>query len=181
MAKNMTTTFFRAFLISVMLITFSMIANGQMDEKLKFSFTDSIPGQQPEALNTLPPLDGVRIKIIETATEFIGIRYKHGGESEMGFDCSGFVKYVFSKFGMVLPRNSSEQYKAGKPRKWNELKIGDLVFFKIHRHQISHVGIYMGENRFIHSPRRGKRVCIASLNEKYWKKRFYGAATFFEN
>jgi len=107
-----------------------------------------------------------------------GTRYKFGGRSaESGFDCSGFVGYVYDKAaGLSLPRTASAISQAGAQIDKSELQPGDLVFFNTLRRAFSHVGIYLGDNRFIHasSSRRGD-VMVSDLSEKYWSKRFDGA------
>jgi len=114
---------------------------------------------------------------IDQAMDLLGIRYRRGGSSpEAGFDCSGFVSHVFREgLGMVLPRSSREMSKSGQEISKDELKPGDLVFFNTMRKAFSHVGIYLGDNQFVHAPRSGGRVRIEDLRESYWVKRFNGA------
>jgi cell wall-associated NlpC family hydrolase len=104
-------------------------------------------------------------------------RYKWGGTSRAnGFDCSGFVQFVFqNSLGLQLPRTSAEMSRVGTPLAPTQLRPGDLVFFNTTRTPNSHVGIFIGENRFVHSPKTGKAISIASLNDKYWNARFNGA------
>ena len=111
------------------------------------------------------------------ALELIGVRYKFGGETpEKGLDCSGLVKYVFENVtGVTLPRSAREQAKIGAKVNLDELQPGDLVFFNTRRFAFSHVGIYLGDNHFIHAPNRRSRVKIATIEGHYWKKRFNGA------
>ncbi|RZL10994.1 MAG: NlpC/P60 family protein [Rubrivivax sp.] len=117
--------------------------------------------------------------LVISAMDFLGVRYKSGGQSrDGGFDCSGFTRHVFERsIGMILPRRASEQ--ANMPGLMqvseNELKPGDLVFFNTLRHTFSHVGIYVGDNKFIHSPRAGGQVRIEDMGQSYWQKRFDGA------
>lgn len=114
---------------------------------------------------------------IELAMGLLGIRYRLGGSKpESGFDCSGFVRYVFLKgLGIELPHSAREQSRSGEPIAKDELQPGDLVFFNTMRHAFSHVGIYLGENLFVHAPRRGSRVRIEDMSGRYWTKRFNGA------
>ena len=120
-----------------------------------------------------------RIKIVRTAERLIGVRYKKGGVTPRGFDCSGYVMYVYRKNGVVLPRTVKSQYLAGRRIRAGRLRPGDLVFFKTsNRNRFSHVGIFVGDNRFVHAPRTGKSVSYAEINRPYWKKRFIGAVTF---
>ena len=113
----------------------------------------------------------------DDALSLIGIRYKRGGTSpETGFDCSGFVGHVFREgMGLILPRTSREISKEGLAVKKNELQPGDLVFFNTMRRTFSHVGIYLGEGQFIHSPRSGGKVRIEDMRDSYWAKRYEGA------
>ena len=114
---------------------------------------------------------------IDNALDLLGIRYRRGGSSpESGFDCSGFVSHVFREgLGLILPRSSKEMSKSGEVVSKDELKPGDLVFFNTMRSAFSHVGIYLGDNQFVHAPRAGGRVRIEDLRENYWVKRFNGA------
>lgn len=124
--------------------------------------------------------DLVRHQVIEMAKQYLGIRYVRGGQSEKGFDCSGFVSYVYSKLGLKIPRSSAQQSVAGQKIAKDATKAGDLVFFFTRgKNIISHVGIYIGDNKFIHAASSGKGVIISSLNEPYWKSRFSKAASFF--
>ncbi len=114
---------------------------------------------------------------LERALDFLGVRYKRGGSSpETGFDCSGFVRYVFNEtLGLLLPHSAKAIAQQGERVEKNELKPGDLVFFNTMRRAFSHVGIYLGDNLFIHAPRAGKRVRIEDLTDRYWSRRFNGA------
>ena len=107
----------------------------------------------------------------------IGVDYKYGGSSHAtGFDCSGLVAHVFREgYGIQLPRNSIGQSQAGQPVSPEELKPGDLVFYNTLNRPFSHVGIYLGDGRFIHAPKTGSAVRIESLKSAYWIKRWNGA------
>ena len=117
--------------------------------------------------------------LVMSAMNFLGVPYRRGGNSaEEGFDCSGFTRHVFeNSLGLVLPRRASEQAKdkslVAVAR--DELKPGDLVFFNTMRRAFSHVGIYVGEGKFIHAPRTGSEVRIEDMRQSYWMKRFNGA------
>lgn len=117
--------------------------------------------------------------MVLTAMNFLGVPYRRGGSNaEQGFDCSGFTRYVFEhSLGLVLPRRADEQAKqAGLAQVLrDELKPGDLVFFNTMRRAFSHVGIYVGDGKFIHAPRSGGEVRIEDMRQAYWSKRFNGA------
>jgi cell wall-associated NlpC family hydrolase len=115
--------------------------------------------------------------LVFNAMGFLGVPYKRGGNSaEGGFDCSGFVKAMYEQtVGMVLPRRSVEQAAATQPIDKSELQPGDLVFFNTLRSAFSHVGIYVGDNKFIHSPRTGSVVRVEDMRVGYWSSRFDGA------
>ena len=115
--------------------------------------------------------------LLSSALSAIGVPYRRGGNSaETGFDCSGFVRATFEQaMGLVLPRRAQEQAAATHKIDKNDLQPGDLVFFNTLRRAYSHVGIYLGEGQFIHSPRSGARVRVESMDQSYWKKRFNGA------
>ncbi len=117
--------------------------------------------------------------MVVAAMNFVGVRYRRGGTSaETGFDCSGFTQHVFEmSIGLVLPRRADEQATAPGlvAVKREDLKPGDLVFFNTLKRTFSHVGIYIGDNRFIHSPRTGQHVRTEDMSFAYWAKRFTGA------
>jgi len=121
-----------------------------------------------------------RDEIVRTARSFIGVPYQWGGISaEEGFDCSGLAMAIYRLNGLNLPRTSGQQYEAGMSVSREELARGDLVFFDTRgRGDISHVGIYVGEGRFIHAPRTGKTVRTSSLSDAYYQKRYIGARTY---
>ncbi|VAW76491.1 hypothetical protein MNBD_GAMMA15-1620 [hydrothermal vent metagenome] len=112
---------------------------------------------------------------LAVAANMIGTPYRYGGASPRGFDCSGLVQYAYSQVGVQAPRSTKEQYRQIRRIRVSELRPGDLVFFKLSGNRVSHVGIYAGDDRFIHSPSSGKSVSYASLRNPYWKKRIAGA------
>ena len=117
--------------------------------------------------------------LVMSAMNFLGVPYKRGGNSEeTGFDCSGFTRHIFERsIGLVLPRRADEQATTAGLLSINrgELKPGDLVFFNTMKRTFSHVGIYVGDDKFIHSPRAGGEVRIEDMRESYWARRFTGA------
>ncbi|MDY0745921.1 C40 family peptidase [Paucibacter sp. R3-3] len=117
--------------------------------------------------------------LVLSAMNFLGVRYTRGGNTaSTGFDCSGFTRHIFEmSIGLVLPRRADEQAKMNSLMniKRDELKPGDLVFFNTMRATFSHVGIYVGEGKFVHAPRTGAAVRVDDMREAYWAKRFTGA------
>jgi cell wall-associated NlpC family hydrolase len=118
-------------------------------------------------------------KIADLAESLLGSPYKYGGASPKGFDCSGLVHYTHGKLGIRTPRTSLQQYKHAKHIKLSELTLGDIVFFTLNKHSVSHVGIYVGNNRFIHAPKSGKQVTMNNLNDEYWRPRVVGAGRLY--
>jgi cell wall-associated NlpC family hydrolase len=132
-------------------------------------------GEQAKAASTA--LGDRASELVVSAMGFLGVPYKRGGNSfEHGLDCSGFVKLIYEQTaGLVLPRRSAEQAAATQPIDRSELQPGDLVFFNTLRSAFSHVGIYVGDNKFIHSPRSGAVVRVEDMSVPYWNQRFDGA------
>ena len=122
-------------------------------------------------------VSGKSEELIDRAMEVIGVRYRWDAElPQSGLDGSSFVGYVFKdKLGFLLPRKSTQMSRVGKPINRDELQPGDLVFFNTMRLTFSHVGIYVGDNKFIHSPSKGTTVRVDDLGSLYWDKRFDGA------
>lgn len=120
-------------------------------------------------------------ELVSNAHLLLGTPYRYGGNRpSTGFDCSGFVQYAHATVGIDLPRTSRKQYRMGKQIKKRNLRTGDLVFFRIDtKKTISHVGIYIGNNKFIHAPSSGKRVSIARLDNPYWQRHYDSARRVF--
>ncbi len=116
-------------------------------------------------------------ELVVNAIGFLGVPYRRGGNSvETGFDCSGFVRAMYQQtVGLVLPRSADQQAAATQTIDKSELRPGDLVFFNTMRRAFSHVGIYIGDNKFIHSPRSGAEVRVEDMRQGYWQTRFNGA------
>lgn len=153
---------------------------------------EAIPVQPPQsktqkALSKLQDMkDHVTSKASDLAVEamsLMGIKYVYGGNTpETGLDCSGLVRYVFkAALGTDLPRTSAEISKVGEKVDSRDLQPGDLVFYNTLRRGFSHVGIYLGDSKFIHSPSAGGEVRIESMNIAYWKKRFSGARRIIDS
>jgi cell wall-associated NlpC family hydrolase len=153
----------------------AMLAPSVLDE---LSLPDALPqalaqSEQPTPASEADP----RHLLVDFAMTLRDIRYRRGGRSpQHGFDCSGFVHYVFAQvLGVELPENSAAQYRDGRKIDRDDMQAGDLVFFRTRGKRISHVGIYLGGGRFIHSPTTGERVRVDRMSEKYWSRRFAGA------
>lgn len=116
--------------------------------------------------------------LVISAMNFLGVPYRRGGQNEDGFDCSGFTRHVFEKsLGLVLPRRADQQARDGALAevRRDELAPGDLVFFNTMKRAFSHVGIYIGDGKFIHAPRSGAQVRVEDMRAAYWTKRYNGA------
>lgn len=136
--------------------------------------------EKPEVSSKEPVVEdlstmGMRDRLILFAKKMLNIPYKFGGNSFLGIDCSAYVQKVYSIVGIELPRTAREQFNAGIPVEKEELTIGDLVFFKTYASFPSHVGIYLGNNLFIHASSKSKKVTIDNLDAPYYAKRFIGA------
>ncbi len=124
------------------------------------------------------PPDGslpVRDQVCALARSYLGTPYVYGGASPDGFDCSGLVFHVYREVGVSLPRTAGAQASAGRHVNRTSLLPGDLVFFRTRGTRISHVGIYVGEGRFVHAPSSGKTVRVDSLDDPWWLRRYAGA------
>ena len=146
----------------------------QMTDQLTQQISNQFNGPLQSARNTF---GGKASELVIQAMGLLGVPYLSGGTSEeKGFDCSGFVRHMYEKsVGLVLPRRAEEQAKVTEEIKRSELKPGDLVFFNTLRRTFSHVGIYVGDGKFIHAPRPGKAVRVDDMREAYWQNRFNGA------
>lgn len=139
---------------------------------------DSLPAEQgdvalPQRANVPEP----GMQLAEFAKILTGVKYRYGGNSpETGLDCSGFIIYVFREtLGIHLPRRVADISRIGQEISWPDLQPGDLVFFNTQGYQFSHAGIYLGNNKFIHSPQSGKTVRVADMSLQYWTRHFNGA------
>lgn len=126
-------------------------------------------------LGYAPQASGKGNQVVEIAKKYIGTPYVYGGDAPGGFDCSGFTSYVFGKMGIYLPHRASEQANLGTRVSKQNLQVGDLVFFTNGGSGIGHVGIYVGNHSFIHSPRTGKTVCIQDMNTSYYTSHYVTA------
>lgn len=154
----------------------SVPADGQIARKLR-ELGESPVAKEIQELAGVSGKQGGGLKenLIEIARKMLDIPYRFGGTSLLGIDCSGYVQKVFSLLDIALPRTAREQFRLGKLVGREDLSIGDLVFFRTYAKFPSHVGIYLGDNRFIHASSTDRKVTIDSLDAPYYFKRFIGA------
>ncbi len=146
-----------------------------LEEKDQIRFGPRVAQQIKEQSKADEGAEEGRSDVVRTALAYRGARYVRGGTGLRGFDCSGFTRCIYKKYGVNLPHSSRSQAACGAPVSSDQLKPGDLVFFATSRRGISHVGLYIGNRQFIHAstPRRG--VMISSLDQKYYASRYRGA------
>lgn len=132
---------------------------------------------EPLATPAEPPMLAT---LIDTALSFRGVPYRNGGSGPSGFDCSGFVQYVFARHGVALPREVREQYRVGRQVDPRDVQAGDLVFFSTDRRGASHVGMALGDGRFVHAPSSRGVVRVEPYTASYWARRFVGARRLVE-
>jgi cell wall-associated NlpC family hydrolase len=166
------------FLITFLIFTSSSYADGLIEHAARNSHAEEITTTNLDASSSENQnwSDKAQEVLIQ-AFSLTGIQYKYGGDSpDTGFDCSGFVRYVFNQAAKItLPPTARAISQLGKSVKKDELQPGDLVFFNTLKSAFSHVGIYIGDNKFIHSPRAGGAVRVEDMSKSYWTKRFNGA------
>ena len=140
------------------------------------STADGIEAAAPQQTKFSSSIDKAS-EMLMYALSLVGVNYKYGGNSpETGLDCSGFVSHVYRQAaGLILPHNARAISMFGQKIAISELQPGDLVFFNTMRHAYSHVGIYLGENKFVHASVTGRGVEVVDMKENYWVKRFNGA------
>lgn len=144
------------------------------------------PGLPSEPIAQERPMESARgegAAIAREAREQIGLPYRYGGsDPRRGFDCSGLVSYVHAQEGIAVPRTAAAQYAAARKVDRDALMPGDLVFFWLEprQRQVTHVGVYIGQGRFIHAPQSGRDVGEASLDDPYYRERFAGSGRFYD-
>jgi cell wall-associated NlpC family hydrolase len=121
------------------------------------------------------PDPAAEVTLIGTALSLRGVPYRNGGSDASGFDCSGFTQYVFAQHGITLPRETREQFQVGEKIKLEEIKTGDLVFFHTVAKGVSHVGIALNDDEFVHAPSTAGVVRVEHLSSAYWSRRFIAA------
>jgi peptidoglycan endopeptidase LytE len=132
------------------------------------SATNSEQVENSESVST-------RLKLKQAGFDLIGVRYRFGASGNGAFDCSGLVKSLFSKFNIDLPRSSKEQFKQGQKISKDDLQVGDLVFFSSGGSQPTHVGIYVGDDKFLHAARKARKVIVSDLSKIWYTMRYIGA------
>ncbi|MDH5769058.1 MAG: peptidoglycan endopeptidase, partial [Nitrospirota bacterium] len=149
---------------------------GELDE-LNVPFSNARIDEEIEKITESKELSemGLKDRVILFAKKLLNIPYRFGGSSLMGIDCSAYVQKVYGFLGIDLPRSAREQFHVGEAIDKNDLSIGDLVFFRTYASFPSHVGIYLGNDLFIHASSKSRRVTIDSLSSPYYLKRFIGA------
>ena len=140
-----------------------------------------LPYSPLETIDTRSGMHTRSEEVVVQAVAQLGTPYRWGGESaDNGFDCSGLTQHAFHAAGLDLPRTSYLQYRKTERVDRQRIRPGDLVFFRLDGQQVDHVGIYVGDNRFIHAPSPGKEVSFASLDNAYWSRRFAGGGRVAE-
>jgi cell wall-associated NlpC family hydrolase len=135
-----------------------------------------LPGSVPPAAPAARPAGWIdSYALVGTALALRGIPYRNGGSDLQGFDCSGFTQYVFSKYGIALPRDVRSQFRVGVPVEPTALSPGDLVFFTTTNPDVSHVAIAIGGDEFVHAPSTWGTVRVEHLGTSYWSQRYIGA------
>lgn len=133
-------------------------------------FQTGLPGETGAPLRT-----DRGVALLHVAQARIGAPYRYGGAGPDAFDCSGLVAYAHGQLGVSVPRSAAQQFAAATPVPRRDLRPGDLVFFRLEGRDVSHVGIYAGDERFVHAPQSGGQVRMASLDEEYFRRNFAGA------
>ena len=133
------------------------------------------PGSAPAVATPAPPVEGIQLPLISLALSLRGTPYRNGGSDPSGFDCSGFVQWVFAQQGMALPREVRQQYQVGDDIDDDDVKPGDLVFFETVSRGASHVGIALGGGEFVHAPSSNGVVRVERYTSGYWADRWVGA------
>jgi cell wall-associated NlpC family hydrolase len=136
---------------------------------------ESTPSTPAEPSVVAPPAPVASSTIVDTALRLRGVPYRNGGTDPSGFDCSGFVQWVFARNGVLLPREVREQYAAGEKIGLREVQPGDLVFFETVSRGASHVGLVIGPDQFVHAPSSTGVVRVERFTASYWARRFVGA------
>ncbi|MDD2321597.1 MAG: NlpC/P60 family protein [Geobacteraceae bacterium] len=154
-----------------------LFTNDEYDRTLA-ELTDADPEKVVDLGKDLELTTDASKRLKKSAFSFLGTRYRFGGNSRNGLDCSSFVQHVFRELDIKLPRTAREQFRTGEMVTSYELQKGDLVFFRTYASFPSHVGIYLGDNKMIHASSRDRKVVISSMNTPYYRARFIGAKRY---
>ncbi|MGH8284828.1 MAG: C40 family peptidase [Steroidobacteraceae bacterium] len=138
----------------------------------------SVP-PEPAPASELPDAVPIGEGLARSALALLGAPYRFGGTTPAGFDCSGLVFYVHDRAGFTVPRTAAAQRRAARPIPLDVLEAGDLVFFRISAAQVDHVGVYVGDGRFVHAPRSARPVALERLDDPYYRTRLVGAGRFW--
>lgn len=151
------------------------VATRSSNQKRATQAANTATSSKTRSASKSPAVSGSQPAPVRRALGYLGTRYRYGGSSSRGFDCSGFTSYIYRQHGISLPHNSAAQYRVGKPVRRSELRPGDLVFFRTRGSRISHVGIYIGNGQFVHASSARGRVRVDTLNSGYYHQRYVGA------
>jgi murein DD-endopeptidase len=146
-------------------------------------FRPGLPSEPlPPAVDGIPGAYGQGAQIAQTARRYLGVPYRYGGaDPSRGFDCSGLVAYVHDQEGISVPRTAAAQFSAAQRVNASDLRPGDLVFFRLkpRSRDVTHVGIYTGQRRFVHAPQTGRNVGESRLDDAYYSERYAGSGRFY--
>jgi murein DD-endopeptidase len=145
-------------------------------------FRTGMPGASKPPVATAPgtlPETQAGREIADAAAALLGAPYRYGGAGPDKFDCSGLVSYVHRQFGYATPRTAAQQFAAATPVPRGELRPGDLVFFRLNGATVSHVGVYIGNDQFVHAPQTGAAVRVARLEDDYYRNRYAGGGRLY--
>ncbi len=176
MQKNSSRSLFFAFVLA------SLVSISNVSIASENFIPNPLAKASEEKLSVFSRYTNAAQDVILKGLELVGINYRWGGASEeAGLDCSGYVQVVFKDaMGLILPRTAKEMSEVGEQVDISSLKPGDLVFFNTMRRAFSHVGIYLGDNYFLHAPRKGSEVRVESMQQSYWLQRYNGARRLIE-
>lgn len=136
------------------------------------------PGRDYGRTTELPPLEQHPVSVVDTALDQLDSPYRYGGHSPQGFDCSGLVYYAHLRNGIAIPRTTRDQHRDATPVPLRDLSPGDLLFFRESRRKPTHVGLYVGDGRFIHASTSEQAVTLSRLSNPYWREHLLGAGRY---